>query len=92
MSQKTEKLTIRNWITALRKTPKFKVTAPAFWASAGVASEGHSDVTKMLVKSIPPVRSPMIGAKMSFTIAVHHGGESNADDNAYGGVHDIAAQ
>src|SRR5271166_4742721 len=30
MSQKTEKLTIRNWITALRKTPKFKVTAPAF--------------------------------------------------------------
>ena len=90
MSQKTEKLTIRNWITALRKTPKFKVTAPAFWASASVASEGPFSVTKMLVKSMPPMRSPMIGVKMSFTKAVHHGGESNSDDNAYGEVH-IAA-
>ena len=67
MSQKTEKLTIRNRIMALRKTPKFKVTAPAFWASASVASEGPFSVTKMLVKSMPPMRSPMIGVRMSFT-------------------------
>jgi hypothetical protein len=53
-SQKTAKPTIRNWITALRKTRKFNVTAPAFCASASVASEGPFNATKMLVKSMPP--------------------------------------
>src|SRR5262249_36548524 len=67
ISQNTAKLTIRNWITALRKTPIFKVTAPAFCASASVASDGPFSVTNMLVKSMPPTSRPMSGVKMSFT-------------------------
>ena len=54
-------------MTAFKKTPMFKVTAPAFCASASVGSDCPFNVTKMLVKSIPPTRRPMIGVKRSLT-------------------------
>src|SRR6267154_5499503 len=54
-------------MTALKKTPIFKVTAPAFCASARVGSDGPFNVTKMLVKSMPPTSRPISGVKMSFT-------------------------
>ena len=39
-------LTIRNWITALRNTPMFNVTAPAFCVSASVGADSPFGVTK----------------------------------------------
>src|ERR1700720_3978655 len=54
-------------MTALKKTPIFKVTAPAFCASARVGSDAPFNVAKMLVKSMPPTSRPMSGVKMSFT-------------------------
>src|SRR5262249_14689621 len=47
--------------------PMFKVTAPAFCAPVTVGSDGPFNVTKMLVKSMPPTARPMIGVKMSLT-------------------------
>src|SRR6267154_365475 len=67
ISQKIAKLTIRNWIRLLRKRPMFRVTAPAFCASARVGSDAPLRVTKRFVKSMPPTARPMIGVKMSFT-------------------------
>src|SRR5215469_11449986 len=54
-------------MTALRNTPKFNVTARAFCASPRVDSDGPFNVTKMLVKSMPPTRRPISGVKMSLT-------------------------
>jgi hypothetical protein len=51
----------------LRNTPTFKVTAPAFCASASVGADGPFKMTKMFVKSMPPTIRPMIGVKMSLT-------------------------
>ena len=43
------------------------VTAPAFWASARVATAGPFRVTKKLEKSIPPIRRPIGGMITSLT-------------------------
>ena len=90
-SQKTAKLTIRNWITALRKTPMFKVTAPAFCASASVGCDGPFSVMKILVKSMPPTARPMSGVKRSLTRLLTTAVKRDADDDADGEVDDIAA-
>src|SRR5487761_172707 len=54
-------------MTVLMKTPMFKVTAPAFCASARVAACGPFNVTKMLLKSMPPTSRPMSGVRRSLT-------------------------
>jgi hypothetical protein len=85
------KLTIRNWITALRKTPIFRVTARAFCASASVGADAPFSVMKTLVESMPPTRRPMIGVKMSLTRLFYDARERDADDDADSEVNDIAA-
>ena len=52
---------------ALRNRPKFSVTAPAALAASNVGVDGPFSVTNRLLKSIPPISSPITGVKMSFT-------------------------
>ena len=66
-SQKIAKLTIRNEMQALRNSPTFSVTAPAFCAASSVASCGPFSVTKMLLKSMPPASRPSSGVNTSLT-------------------------
>jgi hypothetical protein len=91
MSQKTEKLTIRNWITALRKTPKFKVTAPAFLGLGQRRLRGSLQRDKDVGEVDATDEEPDDRGEHVLHQAVHHGGESKPDEYAYREVHDIAA-
>jgi hypothetical protein len=86
------KAMITNWITALRNTPMFSVTAPAICAASNVGWEAPFNVTKILLKSTPPTSRPIDRRKYVFDRSRNDRCKSRTNNEADRKTDYIAAQ